>query len=292
LERGFVFLEVSVGFASRAISLLVACVLVGAVSRAEEKTPEAGLTDQAWAVLHEGLTSDKDARRVESVRSLSLMRHDRKAIKFAERALDDRDRHVRAAAAATLGQLGSYGSIPKLKAALNDREIAVVLSAAHSLYVLKDKSADGIYYALLMGDRKSREGLVESQLDRLKDPKQLAQLGFEEGIGFVPFGGMGYEAYRQIRGHDPSPVRAVAARSLARDPDPVSEDALIQVALVDQSELVRLAALDALSERNDRHSIHRLAKNLSEPKLAVRYRTAAVILHLSASESRRRKKPD
>ena len=180
MERGFVSLGVFVD-ASRAISLLVACVLVGAVSRSEEKTPEAGLTDQAWAVLHEGLTSDKAARRADSVRSLSLMRHDRKAIKFAQRALDDRDRHVRAAAAATLGQLGSYGSIPKLKAALNDREIDVVLSAAHSLYLLKDKSADEIYYAILMGDRKSREGLVESQLNRLKDPKQLAQLGFEEG---------------------------------------------------------------------------------------------------------------
>jgi HEAT repeat protein len=97
---------------------------------------------------------------------------------------------------------------------------------------------------------------------------------------------MGYEAYRQIRGRDPSPVRAVAARSLARDPDPISEDALIQVALSDKSEGVRLAALDALSERDDRRSIERLEKNLSEIRLAVRYRTAAVILHLSQTGNR------
>jgi HEAT repeat protein len=112
------------------------------------------------------------------------------------------------------------------------------------------------------------------------------QLGFEEGVGFVPYGGMGYEAYRQIRGHDRSPVRAVAARSLARDPDPVSEDALIQVALSDKSEPVRLAALDALAERDDRRPIERLVKNLSETRLAVRYRTAAVILHLSQTGKR------
>ena len=278
------------GFRSQAIALLWAGLLVGGVSRSEEKTPAPGLADQAWAVLHEGLASDKPGRRVDSVRSLALMRHDRKAIAFAERALNDRDRHVRAAAATTLGELASYSSIPKLRTALHDPEISVALAATHALYLLKDKSAYEIYYAILMGDRKSHEGLVESQLDRLKDPKQLMQLGFEEGIGFVPFGGMGYEAYRQIRGHDSSGVRAVAARSLARDPDQVSEDALIQVALADKSEPVRLAALDALSQRDDRHSIDRLGKNLSEPILAVRYRTAAVILHLSATEGGTHKK--
>ena len=138
-----------------------------------------------------------------------------------------------------------------------------------------------------MGDKKSDVGLVESQLNRLKDPKQLAQIGIEEGIGFVPFGGMGYEAYRQIRKHDNSPVRASAARLLAADPDPLSEDALIQSALADKEERVRLAALDALAQRGDPGSITRLMKNLSDDeKPAVRYRTAGVILHLSSIEKR------
>jgi HEAT repeat protein len=272
-----------VEFGFRAVALLL--VLLPLPNTAEDRTSIASITDQAWAVLHEGLMSDKAEHRVDSVRSLSLMQHDAKAVKFAEQALSDRDRHVRAAAAATLGQLQSYRSILKLREALKDREIPVVLAAAHSLYLLKDKSAYEVYYAILMGDKKTSEGLVQSQLDRLRDPKQLMQLGFEEGIGFVPFGGMGYEAYRQIRGHDPSPVRALAARSLARDPDQISEDALIQVALADNSEPVRLAAIDALSERDDHRCIERLAKNLAESKLAVRYRTAAVILHLSAGRS-------
>jgi len=275
-----------VGFAFRALALLGAALFLGTASISQNQSLEAGTTAQAWAVLHRGLMSDKVVRRLLSVRSLSLMRHDKKAVKFAEQALDDRDRHVRAAAAETLGELQSYSSIPKLRGALHDSEILVVLAAAHSLYLLKDPSAYPVYYAVLMGDRKGSEGLVESQLDRLRDPKQLMQLGFEEGIGFVPYGGMGFEAYRQIRGHDPSPVRAVAARSLARDPDLVSEDALIQVALADKSEPVRLAALDALSERGDRRSMERLGKNLSETRLAVRYRTAAVILHLSQTGNR------
>jgi len=275
-----------VGFAFRALALLGATLFLGTASISQNPSLGAGTTAKAWAVLHRGLKSDKVLHRLLSVRSLSLMRHDPKAVEFAEQALDDRDRHVRAAAAETLGQLQSHSSVPKLRGALHDREILVVLAAAHSLYLLKDPSAYPVYYAILMGDRKGSEGLVESQLDRLHDPRQLMQLGFEEGIGLVPYGGMGYEAYRQIRGHDPSAVRAVAARSLARDPDPVSEDALMQVALSDNSEPVRLAALDALAERDDRRPIERLVKNLSETRLAVRYRTAAVILHLSQTRIR------
>jgi len=275
-----------VGFAFRALALLGATLFLGTASISQNPSLGAGTTAKAWAVLHRGLKSDKVLHRLLSVRSLSLMRQDPKAVEFAEQALDDRDRHVRAAAAETLGQLQSQSSVPKLRGALHDREILVVLAAAHSLYLLKDPSAFPVYYAILMGDRKGSEGLVESQLDRLHDPRQLMQMGFEEGIGFVPYGGMGYEAYRPIRGHDPSAVRAVAARSLARDPDSVSEDALMQVALSDNSEPVRLAALDALAERDDRRPIERLVKNLSETRLAVRYRTAAVILHLSQTRIR------
>jgi hypothetical protein len=149
------------------------------------------------------------------------------------------------------------------------------------LLLLKDKSAYGIYYAILVGDKKGSEGLIQGQMERLKDPKQMAQLGFEEGIGFVPFGGMGYEAYRQIMKKDSSPIRAAAARFLARDPDPVSQDALVQAALTDKNESVRQAALDALAERGDPRCVERLMKNLSDEKDAVRYRTAATIIHLS-----------
>ena len=163
----------------------------------------------------------------------------------------------------------------------------MVLAAAHSLLILKDPSSYQIYYAVLMGDKKSNVGLVQSQLNRVKDHKQLAQIGVEEGSGFVPFGGMGYEAYRQIRKHDNSSVRASAARFLADDPDPLSEDALIQIALADKEETVRLAALDALTQRGDPGCIARLMKNLSDnEKPAVHYRAAGVILHLSSIKER------
>jgi len=124
----------------------------------------------------------------------------------------------------------------------------------------------------------------------LKDPKQMAELGVQEGLGFVPFGGMGFEAYRQLSKRNESPVRAAAARFLANDPDLVSQDALLQSALADDSDNVRNAALDALAERGSPGCIERLLKNLDESKSDIRYRTAAVIIHLSSVKKPRAKK--
>jgi len=205
------------------------------------------------------------------------------------RALQDHDIKVRASAATTLGQLHARQAIPALRKTLQDPQIVVVLSAAQALYLMKDPSAYDIYYAILMGDRKSSDGLLQSQLDRLKDPKQMMQLGLQEGISFVPFGGMGYEAFRELKSHNGASARAAAARFLARDPDQITEDALLQAAVADKDEEVRLAALDALAERGDPKCIERLAKNLNEDKSAVRYRTAATILHLGDLDKRTKK---
>jgi HEAT repeat protein len=272
-------------------TLLLFTVFIASVPFTAEEGPQQNPKERAWQVLRSGLDEGRAANRALAVQALSLLPANRRATGFALHALQDKNVGVRASAAVVLGQQRARSAIPALKEALNDPEISVVLAAAHSLLILKDQSAYQIYYSVLMGDRKSSVGLVQSQLNRVKDPKQLAQIGIEEGIGFVPFGGMGYQAYREIRKHDNSPVRASAARFLADDPDPVSEDALVQTALADKEETVRLAALDALTQRGDPACIARLMKNLSDDeKPAVRYRTAGVILHLSSINKRPRKR--
>jgi len=268
-----------------AVSLLAAVTLLLTIMSAAEVTPATPDTrEQAWAVLNEGLKHDHASHRMIAVQALSLMAKNRTAERLAMRALQDHDIKVRASAATTLGQLHARQAIPALREALQDPEIVVVLSAAQALYLMKDPSAYDIYYAILMGDRKSSNGLLQSQLDRLKDPKQMMQLGIQEGISFVPFGGMGYEAFRELKSHNGDSARASAARFLARDPDQITEDALLQTAVADKNEEVRLAALDALAERGDPKCIERLAMNLNEDKSAVRYRTAAAILHLGDLE--------
>jgi HEAT repeat protein len=253
----------------------------------EPATPQP--TEHAWAVLDTGLTHKAADHRVEAVKALSLITGEKAATKAAIHALSDDNSDVRAAAATTLGQLHAVSAIPELRKLLSDRDTSVVLAASQALYQLRDGSAYDVYYAILMGDKKASDGMIQSQLDRLKDPKKVAMLGFEQGIGFVPYGGIGVQAYRFAKS-DHSPVRAAAARFLALDPDPMSRDALVQIALTDDSTAVRQAALDALAERGDAVCLQRLERNLSDTKFAVRYRTAGAMIHLSDVAARAKRK--
>jgi HEAT repeat protein len=120
---------------------------------------------------------------------------------------------------------------------------------------MHDNSAyDEVYYEVLMGERKARKGLISSQASLLHDPKKMAALGFEEGIGFIPFAGIGWGAIKAIAKDDSSsPVRAAAAKVLARDPDPATTKALTDAAS-DKSWIVQAEALEAFwaSEETDR----------------------------------------
>jgi hypothetical protein len=57
-----------------------------------------------------------------------------------------------------------------------------------ALFALGDPAAYEVYFAVLTCRRKPGQGLVESQLEILRDPDALARIGFETGLGFVPFG--------------------------------------------------------------------------------------------------------
>ena len=259
----------------------------GTPAAANEGPSISDLEEKSWLILQTGLHSKRAPQREEAVKALSLLDGNRQAIRFSLRAMRDKNPRVRAAAASTLGELHATATVPALRAAVSDKDASVMLAATHALFVLKDPLAYEIYYAILMGDKKTSAGLIQSQVDRLKDPKQMAQMGFEEGIGFVPYAGMGYEAYRQLMKHNNSPMRAAAARYLAQDPDPISEDALVQVAVTDKNTIVRQAALDALAQKSDPKCIQRLAVNLDEDKYPVRYRTAATVIRLGSVDHRK-----
>ena len=268
-------------FAWRATSLLTLVLFSAIPTLTAAKEARQDPRNIAWQIILSGLENKKVTNRTVAVQALSLLPGNARATRLATAALRDKNTGVREAAAVVLGQQHARSAVPALKEALSDSEISVVLAAAHSLLLLKDPSAYEIYYAIMMGDKKASAGLMESQINRIKDPKQVAEMGISQGVGFVPFGGMGYEAYRQIRKHDSSPARAAAARFLANDPDAMSEDALVQTAIADKEEEVRLAALDALTQRGDPRCIEHLMRGLEDSKSSVQYRTAAVILHLS-----------
>jgi len=237
--------------------------------------------ERAWVLLSSGLTETSTTKRATAVRVLSLLEGESRAVRLAIAALDDDKLDVRTAAAYALGELHDKSSIQPLHKALKDKEPSVIIAAANALLKFKDPTAYKIFYAVMTGEMKGGKGLIASQLDELKDTKQMALMGFEEGIGFIPYAGIGFDAYRAIKKDDSSPTRAAAARALATDPDTVTEDALVQAAVTDKSELVRNAALASLAHRGDPSVMERLVPALSDEKESVKYTSAATILHLN-----------
>lgn len=237
--------------------------------------------DEAWQVLDAGISSDKSGDRALAVRSLGLLGDDAKALKLAEKELADAKPQVRSAAAEALGQMESRRSIPKLEKMLDDTDPDVVLAAAHALIRLDDEPGYEVYYEILTGERKAGKGLVASETAILKDPKRMVDLGFHEGLGFVPFGSISWQALKMITKDDVSPVRAAAARLLAKDPDPGTTKALIKAA-GDKSWLVRGAALEALARRGDPSAIQTAVLYLYDDKPEVKYTAATAVIRLSA----------
>jgi len=228
--------------------------------------------------------SKQTIERTNGIRVLGLLRDNERARALAENALKDPNPQVRAAAATALGQMHATKSIPKLESALADAKIPVVLAAANSLRELKDeKTAYAVYFDMLTGERKSSEGLIAKQLDTLKDPKELAKIGFSEGIGYVPFAGIGWDAYRTMNKKDPNPARAVAATFLAHDPDPATAKALVK-ATNDKDWIVRAAAVEAIAQRGDPSLLPKVELKFADKNPKVRYTAAAAVIRLSPAQ--------
>ena len=134
---------------------------------------------------------------------------------------------------------------------------------------------------MLTGKKRPGKGLIKEQLDTLKDKKKVAQMGFEEGIGFIPFGGIGYEIFKTVTKNDLAPVRAAAAKKLAQDPEPDAGEALVK-ASGDKDWKVRAAALDAIALREDASLVPRIVPAMDDKNDVVRFTAAACVAHLSS----------
>jgi len=264
-------------------------VLLSAVAQllpAASPTDPQAPTARAWQILEYGMTSKKAGNRANAAHALRLVVHNARAQETVERALSDPDPKVRAAAARALGPIGAVSSIPKLKALLSDTGPTVVLAAAHSLFLLGDR--DEVYdidYQLLDGKRKTADGFVRSQMTELRDPKTVATMGFETGIGFMPFGGEAYEVLKRVRKDDRTPVRVAAAKELATDRDPRIDGALSR-ACSDKKWAVRAAAIYAIAKRDNPFLLTVIVPALEDKNEIVRYEAAAAVLRLTGGENK------
>jgi hypothetical protein len=269
-------------------SLLLAVVLLAGSTLSPAQTPQL----EAWQILRKGAAEKGTDERAKAIGALGLLLRDPGAAAIAEKALEDDKPEVRVAAARALGEIRFGASVSKLRKALSDKESSVVMAAAHSLILFKDKAGYEVYYAVLEGERKRGEGLISQEMDLLREPKKVAEYCFEEGIGFVPYAGYGLTAAQFIRKEEisSSSLKAAAAKVLADDPDPQTGRALVR-AVSDKRWRIRGAALEAIAKRGEPSLLQAIQAAMSDKNDIVRYTAAAAVIRLTAvAEAKKDKK--
>jgi len=237
---------------------------------------------KAWTFLEGGLAQKGASQRLAAVRVLGLIPDNSHASELAEKALKDTNNAVRAAAATALGQMHAVGADASLKQALNDKSLSVVMAAAHALRLLNDPACYDAYYQIFTGERKNDSGMIAQEMKVLHDPKQVAEMGFNEGIGYVPFAGIGWEALQTMMKDrkDGAAAKAALISALATDPDARTGKVLL-TASQNPNWVLRIGALEAIAKRGDSTLLPRIEPRLSDPKREVRYAAAATVIRLS-----------
>jgi hypothetical protein len=264
------------------VLILSLCFTPAAVDLRLESPQSAGQVDaqkQAWNILVGGAHGSNMEKRANAIQALGLASGDPEAVRLAEGALGDKEALVRGAAAKALGALGSPESIPKLQNLLADKDISIALAVGHALVQLKSNSGYDVYYSLVVGVRKGRTSPITEELNQMRTPARAIRFAFDQGIGFLPYGGYGMEAYHAWKKRSTAPTRA-AARELAGDPDPRAGQALAK-AVSDKDWSVRAAAVEAIAKRGDPALLANIVPAMSDKKDIVRNSAAAAVLRLS-----------
>lgn len=244
-----------------------------------QSTGQVAAQKQAWNILVEGAHGSNMDKRANAIQALGLDSGDPAAVQLAEDALGDKEAYVRAAAAKALGPLGSAESVPKLQNLLTDKDISVALAVGHALVQLRSNSGYDVYYSLVAGVRKGRTSPITEEINQMKTLSRAVRFAFDQGVGFLPYGGYGMEALHAWKKRSTAPTRAAAARELAGDPDPRSGQALAK-AVSDKDWSVRAAAIEAIAKRGDPALLVEIVPAMSDRKDVVRYSAAAGVLRL------------
>jgi HEAT repeat protein len=247
----------------------------------------ASAQDEAWAALDQSLKAGTE-HRIQALSALATIRgSNEEAVKRALDALQDKDAQVRQAAALALGQMKAKQAVPDLKRALDDTG-EVAFAAAKALTDIGDPSGRDMLIAVLAGERKDTPGLMANAMrdakHRLHHPQGLVLMGAEDAAGAM-FGpaSWGIEATKDaidLKGKG-TPGRAAAAAYLAKDTDPYAVK-LLEWALGDDNQFVRVEAAKGLGERGNAESVPKLQNVLTDSHTRVRAMAAASIINLAS----------
>ncbi len=269
--------------------LLLAAALLPV--RASTSGQQPGATEKAWDVLTQGISDRDPAVRINALQALGNAGAHPRAIKLALTGLADADPDVRQVAAIALGEMKAYAAIRPLRTALaDDPAPQVAFAAARALWQLGDRSGRPVLLAVLAGERKTSDSVVQSEIRAMKrklhDRKGLALMGAAKGAGalFGPLG-TGLSLAHEFNKANATSARAVSATLLASDSDPHTLEAL-QAALSDGDWNVRQAAATALGKIGHPQLVSDLYPLLQDEKPEVRFAAAAATIKLSWRKAR------
>ena len=276
--------------ATIALVSFAACAFA-APRQATQASPQSDPKATAWELLSAAAHHRESPRRVKAVRALGVLRGDPEGEALALAALEDATPEVRAAAADALGEMRSAAAIPRLLAALDDRDVTVAWAASAALLAMKDGQAYDIPYEILTGRRKGNASMSVQAHVALRDPGRMADIVVTHGINFAPYGGYALALVKALQGRSDLRARAAAALALAHDPDPRAGHALIEAAIgkgggLERESTVRVAALRAIAERGDTSLLPGIAPALTDEDESVRLMAAAAVLRLTPSPRR------
>ncbi len=273
-----------------ALVSFAACVFA-APRQAAQPSTQTELRASAWKLLGAAASHRESPGRVKAIRALGVLRGDVEGEALALAAIEDTTPEVRAAAADALGEMRSTAAIPKLLAALDDRDVTVAWAASGALLSMKAGQAYDIPYEILTGRRKGSASLSAQAHETLRDPERMADLVLTHGVNFAPYGGYALAIFKGLQGRSDLRARAAAALALAHDPDPQAGRALVEAVLgrngvLEREAVVRVAALRAIAERGDTSLLRDIAPVLTDEDENVRLMAAAAVLRLTPSPRR------
>ena len=253
-------------------------------------------SDEAWKMLTAAAASDKLRDRSDSLSALTILPGDRKSVDLVIHALDDKEETVRMLAVTSLGEMKARPAIPKLKAALDDQSPQVSFAAAQALWKMGDRSGRGIFYDVLIGERKVKPGPIQQKIRQARmdmhDPKALALIGVNEASGAFlgPFS-MGVSMVEEYAKNNGTSVQALCAQLLATD-DTGKTIEQLKWALDDKNWTVRAAAARSLAKLNVRSALPQLQDMMQNDKSQpARLAAAAAVIHLSSTRGPSKAEP-
>jgi len=261
---------------------------IGILAFALIQTLVAADTDRAaaWRLLDESLHDGSSDRRQEALAALSTLGSpDPEAVQRTVAALHDKDLFVRRAAALALGDMKATSAIEELKQALDDSP-EVAFAAAKALTQLGDAGGRDVLVAVMVGEKKETPGMFTNAMRiakyKLKHPEGLILMGSEDAAGAM-FGpaSMVIPAVKDTADlkSKGTPGRAAAVAYLAKYPDPYAIE-LLEWALEDDNQFVRLEAAKGLGERGNAASIQKLQGLWLDKRNIVRDMAAASIIRI------------